>query len=190
MVAGVVCALAGCASLFPSRGLDLTVRHDFGPSPVYHPRAAAPVQLRVRAMPWLTGTGIDYRRPYQHPTAVYTYADNRWLAPPAVLLAARLRAALGPAPAVTAGPPLYRLVVTIRSFSQDFQTAAAAQAHLQITAGFYDAITNQRLAVKNLNLRERCPPNVHGAVEGLGHLARRASHLLAHWAIIHARWRG
>lgn len=184
---GALCAIAGCASLFPSRGPDLTVRHDFGPSPTYHPQAAVPILLRVRAVPWLMGTTIHYRLAYQDPTAVYTYAENRWLAPPTLLLAARLRATLGPAPVATAPPPLYRLVVTIQSFGQDFETRSTAHVHVQIEGRLDDVSNGQRLAVDDLNWRRPCPPNVRGAIAGLSKLARRASRVLAAWATARVR---
>ncbi|MHB1566438.1 MAG: ABC-type transport auxiliary lipoprotein family protein [Acidiferrobacter sp.] len=187
MAAGALCAIAGCASLFPSRGPNLTVQHDFGPSPTYHPQATVPILLRVRAVPWLTGTTIHYRWAYQDPTAVYAYAENRWLAPPAVLLAARLRATLGPAPVATAPPPLYRLVVTIQSFSQDFETPSTAHVHVQIEGRLDDASNGQRLAVDDLNWRRPCPPSARGAIAGLSKLARQASRVLAAWAVAHAR---
>ncbi|MGH8378701.1 MAG: ABC-type transport auxiliary lipoprotein family protein, partial [Gammaproteobacteria bacterium] len=89
-VAAILCVTAAC-SLWPAQPPAPQV-HDFGPLPVSQDNAATPVRLdSVNAPVWLGTDAIHYRLLYDDPTAFRGYADHRWAAPPAELLAARLQ---------------------------------------------------------------------------------------------------
>ena len=176
--------LGGC-SLFPSRAPELLVDHDFGPIQTrISDKPETPILVHVKSLSWLAGTSIHYRLLYRDPTAVYAYADNRWIAPPAALLKARLRARLGAGITMTAGPApqVERLVLVLSRFDQNFSAPNKAFVRLAIQGQLYDVTTGQLLATKTVDLRQPCAPSVTGAVEGLSALAKRAGHIFVRLA--------
>ncbi len=180
----LVVGLAGC-SLFPSRTPDILTDHDFGPLRAHAVlTSASPVIVRAKSLPWLSGTTIPYRRLYQDPTAIHIYAQNRWIAPPASLLKARIRWRLGMVPPLSAKPPSHidRLVIFLSRFDQDFTAPHRAFVRLTASARLYDVATGQVIARKTLKLRQPCAPDVQGAVTGLSRLARQASAAFARLA--------
>ena len=96
-----VLSLGGCAGTV--RGKAPVAVYDFGqPVRVGAGNAEAEkgglagrLALDVRAAPWLDGTGIDYRLAYGDPLRRSQYADSRWAAQPALLLAQQLRRQIG-----------------------------------------------------------------------------------------------
>lgn len=179
-IAGLSLIVLGGCSLFPSRAPELLVDHDFGPIRTRtSAKPEAPILVHVKSLSWLAGTSIHYRLLYRDPTAVYAYADNRWIAPPAALLKARLRARLGLGATITAGPQpdVERLVLVLSRFDQDFSAPGKAFVQLAIQGQLYDVTTGRLLAIKTVALKRPCAPSVTGAVEGLSALARRASHI-------------
>ncbi len=172
-----VAGLAGC-SLFPSRAPEILTDHDFGPLRTHAaPPGVPPVIVRARSAPWLSGTTIRYRLLYKDPTAIHVYAQNRWIAPPAALLEARIRWRLGAAPLSGAKPPdqVDRLVIVLSRFDQDFTAPRRAFVRFTASARLYDVATGALIARKTVDLRRPCAPDAEGAVTGLSRLARMAS---------------
>lgn len=110
---------------------------DLGPLPA---RAAAqatpalPLQLQeVSAPSWLAGTGIAYRLDYLDAFRREVYRDSRWVAPPAALLAERLRAraAAGAPGAARAAVPLR---LELEEFAQSFAAPGQSQVRLRVRA--------------------------------------------------------
>jgi len=177
LVVAAALGLGGC-SLFPTRSPEILIDHDFGPLHRHKTQAlTGPVLLHAKSASWLAGTSIHYRLLYQDPTAIYVYANNRWAAPPATLLKARIRWRLGMGPNVGARPPgrLERLVLVISRFDQDFTTPHKAFARLTVWGRLYDVTSGALIATDLVDLRSPCAPNVGGAVTTLGALARTAS---------------
>ncbi|WP_297445045.1 ABC-type transport auxiliary lipoprotein family protein [Acidiferrobacter sp.] len=184
-----VIGLAGC-TLFPARAPQALTVHDFGPLRAHTPtRDMPPVIVRVQAVAWLSGTTIHYRLLYRDPTAVHVYAQNRWIAPPASLLKARIRWRLGMGSVFAARPstPIERLVIVLSRFDQDFTTPHRAFVRLDATARLYDGASARVLAQKTVDLKRRCAPDAQGAVMGLSRLARQASAAFARLVTHHAR---
>ena len=183
-----VTGVAGC-SLFPTRAPEILTDHDFGPLHAHAPMPhGAPVIVRAKSVAWLSGTAIHYRLLYRDPTAVHVYAQNRWIAPPATLLKARIRWRLGMGPALSARPSAHieRLVIVLLRFDQDFTTPHRAFVRLEAAARLYDETTGRVLAQKTVDLKRRSAPNARGAVIGLSDLARKASAAFAHLVTRHA----
>ena len=182
-----VTGVAGC-SLFPARAPEILTDHDFGPlhahAPIPH---VAPVTVRAKSVAWLSGTTIHYRLLYRDPTAVHVYAQNRWIAPPASLLKARIRWRLGMGPVLSARPSVHieRLVIVLSRFDQDFTTPHRAFVRLEAMARLYDVATGRVLAQKTVDLKRRCAPDARGAVTGLSDLARQASAAFVHLVTRH-----
>ncbi|GHU08771.1 hypothetical protein FACS1894158_18200 [Betaproteobacteria bacterium] len=92
--------LGGCTGIMPRDKLPSAV-YDFGqPVPAGDKNAeagrlAGRLALDVRAAPWLDGPAIDYRLAYADRLERSQYADSRWAASPALLLAAQLRRQIG-----------------------------------------------------------------------------------------------
>jgi cholesterol transport system auxiliary component len=117
-------ALAACAGV-----TEDTARYDLGPAgPGKGPGA---VEVQVGAPAWLDGTGIAYRLAYDDASRVRSYAHSRWAAPPAQLLAARLRQLLaGPGP----DAPARSLRVELEEFSQVFDSQQQSHVLVQVRA--------------------------------------------------------
>ncbi len=187
----VACALTlgGCGGLLPRPQTNRVVMHDFGPAPRYHALVSSPVTAWVTSVPWLAGTQIDYRLLYEDPTAVHSYADNRWLAPPAQLLEARLHARLGGIAPLASGARM-RLVVTILRFGQDFSSPDHALAHIELEARLMSLTSNAVIARHITDIAVPCAPDAGGAVKGLSRAARRAVDDLAAFVSAQAKDRG
>jgi cholesterol transport system auxiliary component len=109
---------------------------DLGPAPIRATAAArstAALQLlEVTAPPWLTGTGIVYRLDYEDAFRRQAYRDSRWVAPPAQLLAERLRQRLAVGTgAIGAAKPLR---LELEEFSQVFDTPTQSRMLLRVRA--------------------------------------------------------
>ncbi|MDA8390595.1 MAG: ABC-type transport auxiliary lipoprotein family protein [Gammaproteobacteria bacterium] len=180
-------ALAGCGGLLPRPPVDRVVRHDFGPTPRYRAHGIPSTAVWVTSVPWLAGTGIHYRLLYQDPTAVHSYASNRWLAPPAELLAARVHARLGGMAQPATGTRL-RLRVTILRFAQDFRSPHHAIAHMELEARLVRLSNGTVVARHIINIVVPCDADIQGAVAGLSQAARRAVGDLA--AFVSAQTKG
>ncbi|MHB8254077.1 MAG: ABC-type transport auxiliary lipoprotein family protein [Acidiferrobacter sp.] len=181
--------LVGC-TLFPSRTPDLLVDHDFGPVHVHKTiRATEPVLLHIKSLSWLAGTRIHYRLLYRDPTAIYVYADNRWIAPPAALLKARIRARLSLGQTLSAHTPRHidRLVLVLSRFDQSFVSPDRAFVRLAIVGRLYNVATGKLVASQTMNLRRACTPDARGAVTGLSALAREAATSFVQFVVKHER---
>lgn len=78
--------LAGCGSL-PKAGPQAAL-YDFGIDSSTALPTTSPLQLaNVEAAAGLAGSDMRYRLAYQSPARVFFYAESRWIAPPAKLLA-------------------------------------------------------------------------------------------------------
>jgi cholesterol transport system auxiliary component len=112
------------------------VRYDFGrledaPAELSLPLAA----VDVRAAPWLAGPAMHFRLAYAEPQRRQTYAESRWAAPPAELLAALLARRLL---AVQSAPATgCRLQLVVDELEQRFddprQSLAVLEAQAQLT---------------------------------------------------------
>lgn len=85
----LVILLAGC-TLTPKAPAPASV-YDLGPVPVTAPESARFPSAIIRitdisAPVWLDTEAIHYRLAYYDPARIYTYANSRWVAPPAKLL--------------------------------------------------------------------------------------------------------
>jgi ABC-type uncharacterized transport system auxiliary subunit len=128
VAAVAVVALGGCAAPPAPRQLDL------GPAPTAMPATLArPVQLQgISAPSWLSGTGVAYRLDALAPQQRQHYRDSRWVAPPAELLAERLRqriAAAGARPG-----PVLALRLELEECLQHFASPQQAELLLRLRA--------------------------------------------------------
>jgi len=171
LVAGLLGFLLGACSLFPERPPRPAV-HDFGPSP---PGQGAAVT--VDAPEWLQDDRIRYRLLYDDPTQVRYYTLDRWVAPPALLLARRLE---------SIDSHGMRPHVQLLEFEQVFESAARAHA-LAVLRVSATLPGSREVRSETVVLEQPTPtPDAAGAVSACAALAeqavRRVGALLADWA--------
>lgn len=181
LVAAILCVTAAC-SLWPAQPPTPQV-HDFGPLRTLQDDAATPVRLdSINAPVWLGTDAIHYRVLYDDPTAFRSYADHRWAAPPAELLAARLQNlfSISSMDKTGARGP-YRLSANLLEFEQDFTTAHDAHVQLELDVSMRRSSDGQLVAQKRFVMSQPTTPDVQGAVSGLAQLADRAATDIAGW---------
>lgn len=192
-VGAALCAAlvaAGC-SLAPVR--PVAARYDFGPLAVAQaaPRLSQPVVVAdVGAPSWLDTSAMLYRLAYQDAAQPRAYADSRWVAPPAALLTAQLRARLAaadPAGVLTPGDgaraPLV-LRVELQEFTQVFETPAKSVAQLALRATL---LRDGRLIAQH-TIVARVPaatPNAAGGAAAFAAASDRAISAIVGWVAAH-----
>lgn len=167
LVIAITLALGGCG-LLPERGTPPEL-HDLGPAPL-ETQANSPASLgQVSAPSWLDTTDLQYRLLYADPYVVGAYAESRWIAPPAELLAGRLRARLDAGGETQAR---WLLTVTLDSFEQRFEAPGTAVAVIRLQAEVRDRASRELIASRTL-ARERPTPSADadGAVRALAALS-------------------
>lgn len=169
----VVMLLTGC-SILP-KPAPAPALHDFGPPPSGPTVATGPAQISVSAPAWLDDTTIYYRLMYSDPTQLHSYADNRWLAPPAQLLQVRVRAAFAD------GKARYRLQVRLLDVEQIFDTAQSAHISLRALVELQDLSDGETTAQHLFVVSVSASPDVQGAVSGDAHAADELIAQLVEW---------
>lgn len=162
--------LSACALSKP----EPLVLFDLGPAPSAVSRTASlgalpPVLwVDVSAPSWLASTGIAYRLDYADPLRREVYRDSRWAAPPAALLAERLRQRLAVDPtqaAARAAAVPMPLRLELEEFGQSFASPSQSQVRIRVRARFGDG-SAQRQQV--FEWTQPAPSaDARGAVQGL-----------------------
>ena len=177
VMAGMLALLLGACSLGPAQK-DTPATYDLGASPgVYAnlPRIRASLMVQGVAAPgWLESQAIVYRLNYQDAARQQVYAHSRWAAPPAALLAQRLRGQLA---AASDGGILgiadsaradYALRVELEEFSQAFDSVAASRAVIVARASIVNVTRRALLAQKTFAIEKpAASPNAEGGVRAL-----------------------
>ncbi|HEY1991250.1 MAG TPA: ABC-type transport auxiliary lipoprotein family protein [Gammaproteobacteria bacterium] len=174
--------LSGC-NVLPARAPPPQL-HDFGTLPAAMPGSTGLVRVdRVAAPAWSDDGAVHYRLAYADPTALRSYADQRWAAPPSDMLHLRLQALLGGDGSRAAAPqPVRLLSVELLEFEQDFPAARQASVLLVAQASLRDALDGQVLGQRQFLLSAPSTPDVQGAVRDLSKLAQQAAEQMAAWS--------
>lgn len=180
-ICAAVCLTAAC-SLWPAQP-PLAQVHDFGPLPAVDHNEGSSVRVdAVTAPTWLSSDSIHYRLLYDDPTALRQYADNRWAAPPAELLTARLQYLLSQGPARDRSVQgNYTISATLLEFEQDFSTPHDAEARLVLEVFLRRSNDNQIVAQREFIMTQSVKPEVQGAFEGLSQLSNQITAAIAGW---------
>lgn len=144
-------------------------------------RLAGRMALEVRAAPWLEGPHIDYRLAYGDPLKRLQYADSRWAAPPASMLAQQLRRQLGFA-AVNSGIAAECVLrVELQEFSHVFSAPNASQGRLQGQVSLIDGKRRQ-IASRAISIESQAPSaDAAGGVKALVQASLELGQQLAGW---------
>ena len=134
--------LAACSVAPQSR--DGMVNYDFGLAATgkdAKPRLHHDLVIAAVSAPaWMDNAGIYYRLAYQDAARPQSYAQSRWVMPPAALLGQRLRAAIARASKAAVFTPAdgvrvdYTLRLELDEFSQVFDAADRSRAVLRLRA--------------------------------------------------------
>ena len=123
---------------------------------------------------WLDNPAIHYRLAYHDPGRTYIYANSRWISPPAVLLAQRIKrqiASMGNSAVVSSGDGVradYALRLDLEEFIQVFETAGQSRAVVALRASLIEPGTRALLAQRSFSMEEPAPTaNAAGAVTAL-----------------------
>ncbi len=178
----LLCLTTAC-SLWPAQP-PAPQLHDFGPLPAQNEQTnTQAMALSVTAPVWLADDAIHYRLLYDDPTALRSYANHRWAAPPGDLLAARIESLLADGSADHTGTyHAYVLGVRLLVFEQDFTTAHAAQVQLELEVSLTRTRDGQIIAQRRFVMSHSSPADVQGAVSGLAHTADQAAMAITDWA--------
>ena len=179
----VLCITAAC-SLWPAQP-PAPQLHDFGPLPVLlkNQASAALTMVSATAPAWLAHDAIHYRLLYDDRTALRSYADHRWAAPPADLLGARLEDMLALGSVDDSGSHSgYALSIELLEFEQDFTSVHDAQVHLELQVSLRRPGDGRVIAQRRFVMTQATSADVQGAISGLAQLADQASTAIAQWA--------
>lgn len=176
-------AAAGC-SLAPKT--PPVALYDLGPPPA---PAAIAVPLRISdidAPPALDSAQIVYRLQYADPYQPAAYRDSRWAAPPATMLAQRLRqaAARGEGAAAPTGTPARLVRIELDRFEQVFTAPGASRVVVQLRARVLDTAARSRGAPERSFVVERDAPSADaaGAARAMSAAVDELTRQLLPWA--------
>ena len=169
----MMAALLAC-SVWPERP-EPPALHDFGvarPGDSGFPWSEA----EVTAPEWLQDTRLRYRLLYSRPTEVRSYSRDRWVAPPAALLAQRLNDShqIGSC----------RLRIELQSFEQIFAHPGDSRVTLVFQAMAYSNGKDKPVAERSFRFDLQAPSaDAAGAVQSFPRLIERAISALRDWAM-------
>ena len=168
--------LAGCAG-GPAQRANIA-GYDFGAIAASGPGIAGLERIEVRAPSWLGTTAMQYRLAADDPARRRSYAESRWVAPPAELVEAALRQRLiGEA----AGPGC-RLVLELDEFVQTYDAAGNSRAQLALRASLSRKADNAVLARRAFSLEGGAGRDARGGVAAQAALQQQLASELAPWA--------
>lgn len=173
LAAVLVLLLTGCAGgLRPAA----QAAYDFGPAP-HAEGAVSALRIGVTAPSWLADTAMHYRLRYAEPAQRRQYAESRWAAPPAELLAHQLGRRLAGADF----SPRCRLSVELVELEQVFERPDASHLRLAVRATLTPAVTAAPLQT-DIDLAEAAPTaDARGGVAAAGQAVERLGARLADW---------
>lgn len=134
--------LAGACSVLPQPVAPGTM-YDFGPAPQnagQGPRIEKTIVLHDAVAPaWMDGAGIHFRLLQSTPAQPRSYANSRWVMPPAALFTGRLKTRLAEVSrgAWSAGDGLradLTLRLDVEEFAQWFDSPVASRAVVRVRA--------------------------------------------------------
>jgi cholesterol transport system auxiliary component len=193
----VLSGLAACGSL-PDKPARQTM-YDFGPPPVLAAAAGAPraavLLPDIEVAGSLETTALLYRLGYEDAYELRPYAFARWIAPPAQLLAQRLRTVIGRDRAVldeTAATALARrtvstplvLRVQLEEFSHHFDSPSESKGLLRLRCTLLENTPGgeRLLAQRSFNVEQPAPSaDAPGGVRALTAATDAAARDIAAW---------
>lgn len=171
--------LSGCSISQEKRAIDV---YDFGlpAQPARQALASASVQVqKISAPAWLATPDLHYRLAYHDAARLQTYANSRWAADPAALLALRLRQTFGTAPHAN---QQYQMHLGLEEFSQVFDTPESSRGLIRVHASLTAIGEARPVAERILTVEKKAPsPNAEGGVRALTDASNQLADELVSW---------
>jgi cholesterol transport system auxiliary component len=176
--AGVLVIVAGACSLSPSA--PPPTLYDLGPATAGTAPVGAPATIRVHAPPWLDSSGFVYRLEYRDAAQIATYRDSRWAAPPAELLAERMRQQAARA---SRAPRAAHLRIDVEEFCQAFSTPERSRAVVRMRAALVDAAGGRLLGQRTFTAEvDAQSADAAGGAHALARAAQEMVDSVLSWA--------
>lgn len=185
--------LSGCITLYkPSTSLAI---YDFG-TPEYSQNESQPLNRKSKsiliadaAAPlWLDNTTIQYRLLYHNSTQTHTYTSSRWKAPPATLLARKIRDSIisnSNEQVVKNGSTAktdYILHLELEEFIQAFDTINESHVVIGLRASLIERNSRTIFAQKDFAVTAKTPTaDAVGAVRAFSSASNQLIHELIGW---------
>ena len=177
---GATLLLTACVS--STARLAETVYYDLGTS--VNANGAQPLPLRgldVHAPSWLGTAAIQYRLAFGDASRRLSYAESRWVAPPAELLEVALRRRIAAAETDMASAGC-RLRIDVDEFVQVFDTQTSSRSVIEARVSLLAAKSDQLLARRNFGLSQAAAtPDARGGVAAFSVLTADVSRDVAVW---------
>jgi cholesterol transport system auxiliary component len=170
--------LAGCAALGAPPAAQTVF--DLGiPEAVTLEAGKRPVAVELRAPSWLATSAMQYRLLYAEPQRRLTYAESRWVAPPAEMLALALdRTLLAPDSAGSG----CRLRVHLDEWIQVFHDPARSDVWIALRASLLPARGETPVTGRNFAVEAAAPTaDAAGGAAAAQHAVQRLASELAGW---------
>lgn len=165
-IAVLALLFAGCATGPAPRSAP--ARYDFG---AIAGSGDAPVEVRAPA--WIASDAMQYRRA-EDSARRQAFAESRWVAPPAELLAAALRRQLP-------GSGTCRLQLELDEFVQSFAADGQSKALLALRANVRSA-RGESVAARTFSLEQPAGRDARAGVAAFAILQQRLAEELGEWA--------
>lgn len=188
----ILLLLVGC-SLTPNAPNSAST-YDFGPisrSESLQPTSSPiPIQIAgIIAPAWLDTQAMRYRLAYYHPAQTYVYANNRWAAPPASLLAERFKQHSASWKNISdqrdssTRLTTYFLKIELEEFIQVFDTVDHSHAIVSLRASLIERDTRRLVAHQRFSKSQPTPsPDASGAVEAFIAISDQLAAELIQWS--------
>jgi cholesterol transport system auxiliary component len=183
-------ALLAACSLGPATK-DVPATYDFGAQRNHpgEPKIRASLLVHgIAPAAWLDTPAVVYRLNYEDGARQQAYALTRWAAPPASLLAQRLRARLaaasesGVVSLADNARADYALRVELDDFSQVFDSLEASRAVVVARASLVDTVRRTVVAQKTFSIERAAPSaNAQGGIRALTAAGDELIEAIAAW---------
>lgn len=137
---------------------------------------------------WLNNQAIYYRLAYHNPAQLYSYANSRWAAVPAVLLTRQINnyikanteyKIVNSADGVQAE---YALHATLEDFSQIYEATEKSHANIHLNVTLIERRTRSLLAQRKFTIHKTVSTaNAAGAVYALIEASNQLNHEITDW---------
>jgi len=188
-----LCFFSGCVAV--QKAPQVIAIYDFSKrSPSQHSSKTFQTQKKSllitdAAVPaWLDNTAIHYRLLYLNPAQSYSYANSRWIAPPAAILTSKIRDRII---ADTQGQVIknntianadYTLHIDLDELIHAFDTPNDSHVEIGMRASLIERGARRLLAQKDFKVQQKSPSaNAEGAVFALSAASDQLIDELIEW---------
>ena len=140
---------------------------------------------------WLDNTAIHYRLLYHNPSQSYSYANSRWIGPPASILTQKIRDRIVTntneqvIKSSSTAKTDYILHIELEEFIQAFDTMKESHVVIGLRASLIERNSRNLFAQKDFSIKEKAPTtDAAGAVFALSSASNQLINELIEWLTI------